>query len=1192
MSPCAAIVQEHLKKPENDDENNCKMDESVDAVNGAKNEKSGEAKKKKIDLMSPCAAITREHLKEPNNDDEKNNKMDDSIDVKKEKTEEAKTKKTDLVSPCKAILREELKKTDKNPENDYKMDVSVDAANNETNISVDESAKMNHLPPLTKERLEANKEFEWLQASIDNNIEEFKNRKANHANEITKESFTIPIELEEDEIIKEPMKNSIGTIQKKDMMKYDQNNYKETQIGTNHSNLIREETETTAMVTRQKSKQIKEKESKNSGGLVSSMVNVFSSGVSSVMNTLKKKETNDGEEPHTVDDTQEELVDTLFESFLLSKGQDDLVIRFHVVLAPEFEFNIEKDQVLLKGLNHTSADPWTGGIEMEAKKKVQGGFVLLVGYTKLPLAFRGRMLEYKYFVTKGDKGLFEDLELRYSHDTVNRALTIPEHFSKDFFDQYDDVILMKNSKREEYREVATRAFLPSFRKIMKRGDYHSLQEKVEKFRRIIHCHTSGILFVKDYGKGWNYSYRQPRASLYAYDFICNKIVDQWVSNLFANLTEIQNAFSNSNEEMECRELLKPLVYGSLFYFLLQEAVHKNLPDISKENLRILVSSLAPMICNGSCLKLETVRLLLETPAKREAIAEAFEEGINQIVKYKHFQENPTQILQLLPTVHFLRGCFQPVPLKSIMEKEKSAYWGFFKISISVLKAFKSLKHSEKGALFCYEQMRTNAQVDAILPYSFLRCLSFEEFISLLNNEGAAQFFQLPSIIAASLTYLHKDEVSKVDPTILLTSLRNYVMQRLSQSTKSKELITLDTITELELIVKSMFARLAHNVTESKIQDLIVGLQTVVVSYKFIFDWYSLKKEELNTNIVTVGAPLQVISQSVVNIIHKIFKNKHQRLKKMILTLSEVGKVFEPLKDYMMIPIMDKVIEELETSKNQEIVDCYTDMDVDALVPFIKQALEENTLKIAETEMKTWGGWLKEKVGWSDGSKIKFATLYAKALGSCVKDLNFHDKNAVMSFALKNEVLDAILQQEKKSKDWLKTYFPVKEDTILTKVLKYFVEYLQNAVKGDSTIGMLRTIREASEQVLKLRIDVSNSMFDKQIHYDCFQLLDLREEEVLYFLTTTREIVRFLQCFNGKVDNFSSLIETYPNDEELLLLNHSSICNPRAQANEEISLRIDQFDVRDMQLIKQFLIYQESTVFRDIIDDLTEVLKKS
>merc|ERR1712013_202023 len=261
-------------------------------------------------------------------------------------------------------------------------------------------------------------------------------------------------------------------------------------------------------------------------------------------------------------------------------------------------------------------------------------------------------------------------------------------------------------------------------------------------------------------------------------------------------------------------------------------------------------------------------------------------------------------------------------------------------------------------------------------------------------------------------------------------------------------------------------------------------------------------------------------------------------------------------------------------KNQEIVDCYTDMDVDALVPFIKQALEENTLKIAETEMKTWGGWLKEKVGWSDGSKIKFAALYAKALGSCVKDLNFHDKNAVMSFALKNEVLDAILQQEKKSKDWLKTYFPVKEDTILTKVLKYFVEYLQNAVKGASTIGMLRTIREASEQVLKLRIDVSNSMFDEQIHYDCFQLLDLREEEVLYFLKTTREIVRFLQCFNGKVDNFSSLIETYPNDEELLLLNHSSICNPRAQANEEISLRIDQFDVRDMQLIKQFLIYQE------------------
>ena len=582
-------------------------------------------------------------------------------------------------------------------------------------------------------------------------------------------------------------------------------------------------------MTRQQTKQ---KESKT--GIMSIVINTVSNSVSSLVNNFTKRDEQEEDEMDVVieEEVHEEMAEAKFESFLLSKKENEIVLRFHVVVGPEYTFDIKKDKVLLRGLKFGQDDPWSGGIEMDAKKKVQG-LTLMVGHTKLPKAFKGKILNYKYFVCKGpERGVYEDLKADYLSGTINRSLKIPHNFAGEFFDQYDDVILMDNSKRKAFRKKATKAFLPSFKKIVKNGEYQSLQQNVKKFERVFSCHTNGILFVEDNGKRQPLHWERQQESLARYDLVCNEIASDWTNHLFDNLKEIQEKVRNCKEENKRREHLKSLVFGSMFYLLLQNAIHKNLPDASKENVEIIVSALSPMIHAGNCLKLETVSSILETPQKRESIAEAFEEGLNKITKYSHFQENPVQILKLLPLVHFLRGCDRPYPIKALKENNRSEYWGFFKISISVLKAFKSLKNSGLGAMSFYEEMKIYARIDPVLPYSYLRCLRFDEFISLLNDEEGAAFFDLSSIIATTLTWLHKDEIANINPDVLMSCQRNYVVQRLSSSRKNIKYMRKENILDLEIIAKDLFTQTIMSFKERNVPTILLCLDTIVSTFSF------------------------------------------------------------------------------------------------------------------------------------------------------------------------------------------------------------------------------------------------------------------------------------------------------------------------------------------------------------------------
>ena len=115
-------------------------------------------------------------------------------------------------------------------------------------------------------------------------------------------------------------------------------------------------------------------------------------------------------------------------------------------------------------------------------------------------------------------------------------------------------------------------------------------------------------------------------------------------------------------------------------------------------------------------------------------------------------------------------------------------------------------------------------------------------------------------------------------------------------------------------------------------------------------------------------------------------------------------VAEPLDEYMMIPVYEKVTEQITTEskyRKQETLNAYTDLETENSLPFAKQVLEEEAISIAGTEMKERNGlkrWLKERIGFADISEsTRLGNLHAKALDSSVEHLN-------LKRVLQNEVL--------------------------------------------------------------------------------------------------------------------------------------------------------------------------------------------
>ena len=152
--------------------------------------------------------------------------------------------------------------------------------------------------------------------------------------------------------------------------------------------------------------------------------------------------------------------------------------------------------------------------------------------------------------------------------------------------------------------------------------------------------------------------------------------------------------------------------------------------------------------------------------------------------------------------------------------------------------------------------------------------------------------------------------------------------------------------------------------------------------------------------------------------------------------------------------------------------------------------------------------LKERMGFANVSEsTRLGNLHAKALDS---------SHEVMKLVLQNEVLKTILYHEMNSKNLVK-------NKIVIELLERVYQCMINTINSKSSIGMLKTIKGVSQNEVNAGVKVLDSFLENEVCDDFLSSLKIREEEYNHFTQTTRKIIRFLKCFNGKVDNYSALI---------------------------------------------------------------------
>ena len=433
----------------------------------------------------------------------------------------------------------------------------------------------------------------------------------------------------------------------------------------------------------------KEKEkSKETKGVWSTVINAGNS----LLSSFTGKNSIDGDEPEVITN-EEERQDTrnevTFQTMCLQKQEDEVVVRFQVLLASDYGFNSEKDKVFIRGLDVREKDPWKGdGVRMQVERKApksgqMSGITRMVGFTTLPKKVVGEQIPYKYVVVKEDQPMYEELRPEHIlHGVWNRVLIIPHTFNAEYHEQIDDAIVMRHAHRLDYRKKATNCYLPSFKQIIKDRDFFNLKETVERTEKVFESHTTGILLRKTTPTG--YMYGDTETALKGYDKVCHEHAMKLTHKLFEMMAEVVVQIETSNGTIsEIVKLLEASTFLALFYVLCENKIHRFLPEISDDHLDLLVTALRPMICESKCLKMEAIDFILNSSKKRLELSEGFEDGLNKIVKSKAFKDHPEHILSMLPVVHCLRGTSTTITIDdALREEKKSRFWGFFSTEVS------------------------------------------------------------------------------------------------------------------------------------------------------------------------------------------------------------------------------------------------------------------------------------------------------------------------------------------------------------------------------------------------------------------------------------------------------------------------------------------------------------------------------
>ena len=916
--------------------------------------------------------------------------------------------------------------------------------------------------------------------------------------------------------------------------------------------------------------------------MFSSVVKTVKGGVKSLASRFNGGQVSEGKDSQPAHEDEKKLgskIELDFQAMCMTKTDEQVVVRFEVLLARDFDFNPLKDRVVIRGLDVTKTDRWSSeGVEMRVGSKApksgpMEGITRLVGFTTLPKTVSGLIIPYKYQLVQRspDKNLWENLKpdgYVYNH-AWNRVLAIPTEFNGEFFNQLDDAILGEGSQRSrlEYRKKATGSFLPNIKRIVQDQDFLSLKENITRTELVFETHTTGIQLQRVYP----YSTLQP--ALKGYDKTCKDVGERLVEKIFAELEELilQIEVRLGEEGLLEHVKVEAGVFLALYYVLCQGKIHRFLPEITSKQLGLLATALRPMIQEGKCLKLRAFEHILNNENKRLGVARIFEDGLNKIMKTRAFKDNSEQLVSVFPIVHFLREATTKISyFDAHKANSKIKFWGIFSLSTDAL--YGKTRSQQKSSILSppvFEDMKAWSAVYPQLPVSYLKSLSPEDFLTVLADPKMVDFWSLNTLIVVGGRLIQENVSSKLE---LSKALHTVICPQLGELLEVAATLSIPEAKDLEFIMKTMtVAMLDMYKSDEEFVFLRRILEICAAVFRVMFKLAETRNptEPPALSKIMVDLTLEKVEGAIQG-------RATLRLQSLFIRLSDLINIFHGVgvTDEFLARSLVKCREGLERNTDETILEVYTEMNLQDVNPVMKRMVEEKALQLMDAPTshsfihKMFSIPRKIAGLFSGGSKKNdMVGLVERALQSSAKHLNLGDSFEVADFVLGDTSLDKIIQYD------LSRDLSPSGQQLVNSLLDSFRATAESLVQGRAHVAMLKPFLNVSNECLQSRIPASTN-FKK--------ILLLRKEELDNYMETTAEVTRFLQMLNQQQNiDLTEAIRSMKTEDELQSSAIDSLWVPRMKEEEEIDVMVPSINRRAQEQTRIFMKYMSSEVFRNI-----------
>ena len=277
----------------------------------------------------------------------------------------------------------------------------------------------------------------------------------------------------------------------------------------------------------------------------------------------------------------------------------------------------------------------------------------------------------------------------------------------------------------------------------------------------------------------------------------------------------------------------------------------------------------------------------------------------------------------------------------------------------------------------------------------------------------------------------------------------------------------------------------------------------------------------------------------------------------------------------------KCREEIDKSTDDEIIEVYTEMNLEEVQPPIRRRIEEKALQVMDAPSshslldKAFNS-LKRFAGFFSGGKKKdLIGLVERALKSSAKHLDLNDGFAVAEFVLDSKNLDKIIQYD------LGEELSPSGQQLVNKLMISFGATATDLIEGKAHVAMLKPFLRVNKNCLQSRI-LLNSKYSKSSSNDFQKILELRKQELDKYIETTTEVTDFLQTLNQHQNiDLTNAIRAMKAEDEIQSASIGSLWVPRMNESEDIDVKIPSINRRAQEQVRTFMKYRFSRVFRNM-----------